>query len=263
MKAAYVLAGGMGRRFGGDKLVAIVDGETSIARIVSTLYQAGFTHVYLVTRSVEKCRLYMGLVGEVPCVVDERVEECGEGPGLAIYTALIHAYNAGFDAALIVAGDMPWLEPWVLKVVESFLGLATASTILHGNGFLEPLVQAHKGDAISGTLDIMTELCRLRGYFRPTDALRSTRRLALVGSGIVCSHTVCYAHINTVEELKTRVSRNPLSKEVIVVDLPAMVNPCKRVEKELSTYRELGIWHLVKHAEEDLTLCRGVGSTQS
>ncbi|NOZ88638.1 MAG: NTP transferase domain-containing protein, partial [Crenarchaeota archaeon] len=63
----FILAGGEGRRFGGDKLVALVDGEPGISRVVEAAWRAGAGEVLISTRSVERCRLYLSLAEASGC----------------------------------------------------------------------------------------------------------------------------------------------------------------------------------------------------
>ncbi|WP_194840467.1 molybdenum cofactor guanylyltransferase [Hyperthermus butylicus] len=257
---AYILAGGEGRRFGGDKLAALVDSVASIARLADAAWRAGAAAVYAVTRSVERCRTYMSLAKLTSCLYDEPPLPGCEGPAVAIYTALRHAAEAG-ARAVILPGDAPWLtwlQVWSLQAYG--LGVADAATIIHGDGYLESLVQAYNPDAAARAARAITGWCKVRGYARATDPLRAQPTIALIGSGLTAYTATAYAHINTREVIRTRQPKNPLSNSTVIIveagvapDNPSM---CWLLCRELETYTLHGIEQLARQARQDFeVLC--------
>lgn len=92
-----VLAGGAGRRFGGDKALAELDGVPLIARVIAALGAQ--------TDAVVVCgRAWPG--GGIP---DRPAPGLGPLAGLA--AALHHASTRGFDAVLSAPCDTPLLPP--------------------------------------------------------------------------------------------------------------------------------------------------------
>jgi molybdopterin-guanine dinucleotide biosynthesis protein A len=97
-----VMAGGKSSRFGRDKALLTVNGETLLARALRVL--AGVTEEQIVIGPPER----KSQAGTVQVVPDEYPES---GPLGGIYTAL-HA--ASHELLLVVACDMPFLNPHLL-----------------------------------------------------------------------------------------------------------------------------------------------------
>lgn len=95
-----VLAGGRSRRFGSDKAVALLDGETLIERVISAL--SGQVDAVVV------CGRVMTIAGAgLTCVADRPAADLGPLGGLN--AALFHAAQSGFDRVLSVPCDAPFL----------------------------------------------------------------------------------------------------------------------------------------------------------
>lgn len=128
-----VLAGGSGRRFGGDKLLVRISGRPLLLHTVERLKLAeGIDEIVLVAspRNVERLKA-LGL----PVVVDELMV----GPIGGVYTAL------SLGDAFIVAGDMPLLVPEFVDYIIAQFGKAGKALCVPrwGNGYLEPLHAAY------------------------------------------------------------------------------------------------------------------------
>ncbi len=128
-----VLAGGRGRRFGGDKLLFKISGKPLILYTIERLEKAeGIDEIVLVAsrENAEKLeRLGYGVV----------IDELLVGPMGGIYTAL------SLGDAFVVAGDMPLLVPeFVDFIIERFyLEKKPACVPRWSNGYLEPLHAAY------------------------------------------------------------------------------------------------------------------------
>ncbi|WP_297062772.1 molybdenum cofactor guanylyltransferase MobA [Thermococcus sp.] len=128
-----VLAGGRGRRFGGDKLLFKISGKPLILYTIERLEEAeGIDEIVLVAsrENAEKLeRLGYGVV----------IDELLVGPMGGIYTAL------SLGDAFVVAGDMPLLVPeFVDFIIERFyLEKKPACVPRWSNGYLEPLHAAY------------------------------------------------------------------------------------------------------------------------
>ena len=259
-----ILAGGEGRRFGGDKLRALVDGEAAVARVAAALRGAGAAEVYAATRSRERCRLYQALAGLDGCLFDPPLG-CG-GPGAALLAAAEAAEEGGWRRVLVAPGDAPWLEPWVLARLAALAGGAEAATVLHGGGFVESLLQLLDGGYLSGLVEPLRALCGLRGELRASDTLRLAPRLALVGSGLLSPWAMSFAHINTREALAARAARNPLGDGLVLLGegrprpLPRLATRrlCAALGLEEALYRRLGLRQLERQAARDAARVCGV-----
>lgn len=252
---AYILAGGEGRRFGGDKLAALVEDRPAIAMVAEAAWRAGAEAVYAVTRSGERCRLYTSLAELTGCILD--LGALGGGPAEAVYTGLHHAHSTGARLAVFLPGDMPWIGWRSIAGLAAYASKGPAAP-LHGGGYLESLMQAHPVEPAPQVLQGMRRLARLRGYGRALDALRvSPLGFTLVGSGLISLSAAEYVHLNTREMLRLRAARNPLGPRLLL-SLPGRLRPgegrgrlCRLLEGEAQLYRGLGLIHLYRQAARD------------
>lgn len=106
-----VLAGGRSVRFGADKLAAIVDGSPLLERAIGALAVV-CERVLVVVPPDGRSDLPAGAVA----IADP--EPFG-GPLVGLLAGLEAADRAA--AAIVVAGDMPWLEPAVLRLLAEEL----------------------------------------------------------------------------------------------------------------------------------------------
>jgi len=250
-----VLGGGEGRRFGGDKLVALVDGHPSVARIADTLRRAGASLVYVLTRDEARCKLYTALAGLDGCLYD-RPSKC-QGPGFAL--ASLTELSAGY--VFVAPGDAPWLSPSIYKNLMSYLGGCDVAVPMHGNGFLETLVLIIRGSFLPVMQRVAEAMCALRGDVRPSDYVRFSRCSVLVGSSLLgVLSPSSFAHINTRDALRTRAARNPLGgKEVVEIRLGSQVlevvrdkeRLCRYLSEEAKAYAEKSLVHLARHSRRD------------
>lgn len=259
-----VLGGGQGRRFGSDKLVALVDGYPSVMRVVGALRRAGARLMYVLTRDEARCKLYTALAGLDDCLYDEPSGCQGPGYALASLTGLSASY------VLVAPGDAPWLSPNIYKNLISYLSGCDVAVPLHGNGFLETLVLAVRGSFLPVIQRIAETMCALRGDVRPSDYIRFSRCSALVGSsllGVLSSSS--FAHINTREALRTRIARNPLGdKEVIEIRPGNQIlevigdreKLCRYLPEEAKLYAEKGLVHLARHSRRDYEYICSLGN---
>ena len=106
--SAIVLAGGRASRFGSDKLVAELNGESLLDRAISAVRQVA-DEVIVVGRAVAD--------PEVRHVPDT---EPFAGPLAGLAAALNHAHG---PLAMVVGGDMPRLAPGVMTLMLASLGV--------------------------------------------------------------------------------------------------------------------------------------------
>ncbi|WP_456366522.1 molybdenum cofactor guanylyltransferase MobA [Thermococcus sp.] len=128
-----VLAGGRGKRFGGDKLLFKISGKPLISHTIERLKSADSIDEVVVVASPENAEKLRALGYRV--VVDELLV----GPIGGIYKAL------SLGDAFVVAGDMPLLVPeFVDFMVERFkLAKKPVCVPKWSNGYLEPLHSAY------------------------------------------------------------------------------------------------------------------------
>lgn len=111
---AIVLAAGLSRRMGSAKLALPIDGVPMLARTLATVAQAGLP-IVLVTGGHEAA--IRAVAPKVPAVHAQRHAE-----GLAeSLKAGLAAAPADWDAALIVLGDMPFVQAGTLRRLAEVL----------------------------------------------------------------------------------------------------------------------------------------------
>ncbi|ANF22951.1 molybdenum cofactor guanylyltransferase MobA [Thermococcus piezophilus] len=124
-----VLAGGQGRRFGGDKLLFRIDGKPLIAYAIESLEAARGIDEVVIVASPKNAGNMEKLGYEV--IVDGLMV----GPIGGIYTAL------SLGDAFVVAGDMPLIvTEFVDYIIHEFRKSGKAVCVPRwSNGYLEPL----------------------------------------------------------------------------------------------------------------------------
>ncbi|NJE48993.1 molybdenum cofactor guanylyltransferase MobA [Thermococcus sp. 9N3] len=128
-----VLAGGRGRRFGGDKLLYKINGRPLILYTIERLETARRIDEIILVASKDNAEKLERLGYRV--VVDELLI----GPMGGVYTAL------SLGDAFVVAGDMPLLVPeFIDYIIEEFKNSGKIACVPRWeNGYLEPLHAAY------------------------------------------------------------------------------------------------------------------------
>jgi len=102
---AVILAGGEGRRFGSDKLLAEVDGVEMLLRVIKAAKEA-VSEVYISMGSAESSTPRLSGLIETTGLEVIRDDIHGIGPIGGLYTAFRQLDS---EWVLLVAGDMPFL----------------------------------------------------------------------------------------------------------------------------------------------------------
>lgn len=147
---AYVLAGGHGRRLGGDKPMAILAGEPLVLHVVRACRAAGLEPVAVTKRW---SRLPEGLLR-----VDEPDEPVHPLAGIA--AALAHADGA---PAVVVAADLPFVPPALLRTLAGHPH--PGAVVAEAAGRLQPLTARYPARAAPALL------AAARSGARATDAV--------------------------------------------------------------------------------------------
>jgi CTP:molybdopterin cytidylyltransferase MocA len=101
-----VLAAGAGRRFGGPKALATLDGELLVDRVARMLTAGGCDEVVVVLgASAEEVLIHRKLLGVSP-VIAQRWED-GQGASLRAGLDAVAATEA--DAVIVALVDQPWV----------------------------------------------------------------------------------------------------------------------------------------------------------
>ena len=112
--AAVVLAAGMSRRMGADKLTLPWGEHTVIEQVLTTLEQAGVAQICLVSGAT-RASLEMLLAGRALQMAFN--PNYADGEMIRSLQVGLAALPAEVDAALVVLGDQPQIEVAVLRAV--------------------------------------------------------------------------------------------------------------------------------------------------
>jgi molybdopterin-guanine dinucleotide biosynthesis protein A len=128
LRSGIVLAGGRSTRFGSDKLAATLDGVPLVRRAVDALGAVTDGVIVVLPPGVERDDLPDGVT------VTHDLHE-GEGPLAGLHTGLLAAVRT--DQVLVAGGDMPELQPSVLRLLLDTLDDAgvDAAALADGDRF--------------------------------------------------------------------------------------------------------------------------------
>ncbi|GBF09570.1 molybdopterin-guanine dinucleotide biosynthesis protein MobA [Aeropyrum pernix] len=252
--AAVVLAGGVGRRFGRPKALAMIDGVSLVERAVEAL-SSGPADVYVsvspalerpVARLVGSRRVIVDLVEQAPC----------EGPLRAFLTAA--STLVSYSNLVFMPVDAPWaswrdLEP----IYNASKAIGSGASYFSGEGIVHPLFLAARRKSL---LNAAWTACWGRAEKRATAILRSLDPLILLGSSETRS-PLALATVNTPQDL-WRPSRVPTPAEgyilleghSILYKISSTMNSyysALALEAEYKLYRQLGLLRLASHVLKD------------
>ncbi|EDP75181.1 molybdenum cofactor guanylyltransferase MobA [Hydrogenivirga sp. 128-5-R1-1] len=138
----FILAGGQSRRFGGDKLLHRLGGKSTIEYVLETAEQV-CDRVHLVVKESGKFK-HLG----VPTIEDALPFQ---SPAVGVYTALL---NSGSGEVLVLAGDMPLLNPQVLRLLME--RYAPPVTLFSIRGKLYPLTAVYSRELLGDLKDFLS-----------------------------------------------------------------------------------------------------------
>lgn len=145
---AIVLAAGLSRRMGGPKLAMAVDGLPMLARTLDSVKQAGLP-LLLVTGGHEAA--VRAVAGDVPQV---RAGDFELGLAESLKAGL-RAAPASWGGALVVLGDMPFVQPATLQ--------ALATALASGAKAVVPIEDGRRGNPAGFARGLWPALMELRG----------------------------------------------------------------------------------------------------
>ena len=125
LRSGIVLAGGRSTRFGSDKLAASLDGVPLVRRAVDALAAVTDGVIVVLPPGVDRD----DLPGDVTITHD--LQE-GEGPLAGLHTGLLAAVRT--DQVLVAGGDMPELQPSVLRLLLDTLDDASVDAAALADG---------------------------------------------------------------------------------------------------------------------------------
>jgi molybdopterin-guanine dinucleotide biosynthesis protein A len=140
-RSAIVLAGGRSSRFGSSKLETEIDGVTLLALAIRAVAAVATEIVVSLSADPSVAEPALGELPRNPVVRFVRDSEAYGGPLVGLSTALEATTGR---VAIVVAGDMPRLEPAVLRTMLDRLGPTTRG---RGRGAPEAIVLTSDGQA--------------------------------------------------------------------------------------------------------------------
>ena len=176
--AAIVLAAGVGRRFGGRKLVATFEGRPLIAGALDAAFAAPARRVLLTTDGdpdlAAIARKHARGLGREPDLEVVVATDAAEGMGASLRAA-VAALPADADGAFVFLGDMPR--------VPSGLAQTLAEAVRPGIDLAAPRFEGRRGHPVLFGRACFPALLALAGDVGAREVLATAgKRLALVDS---------------------------------------------------------------------------------
>lgn len=255
---SVILAGGKGRRFGGNKLLAETPGgRTVIGRVVDAVEGSSLVEeVFLAVRSKRMGEKLSAELGTA-YIVDAFGEE---GPHVAMLTAL---ETLECDELLFVPGDAPRLKSETLDklVSEARRREAFCASPMWSKGVVEVLIVYYRR---SGFEPILRQAMRYKNL-RPTDLHRASPRTLLLGVSRLTQSLEEFSNINKPQDLlRPRVRGLPTDRTVLLEKhrkhyeegLKTLMEgrpeeASRKFEEEGNTYTAEHVHHLAYHAYLD------------
>ncbi|BAJ50027.1 conserved hypothetical protein [Candidatus Caldarchaeum subterraneum] len=190
-----ILSGGVSKRFGGDKALALLNGEPLIRHVAKSLHEA-VEEVWLSVRDAERGEQLMKACE--PFVKGYIVDEFSAGPLSGFLSA---ANRLEADVVVTSPADVPRIKAATFqKLVEKFLHhSASVASVVWGNGAVETLVQVLSVDAVKNYLE--TVFMYRGGLHRPSDMLRCASKMLLAAGFKLSSDPYEFSNINTYQDL--------------------------------------------------------------
>lgn len=264
MLAAVILAGGISKRFGANKLLYKVDGEAIISRVFKAA--SGLTaNVYLSVKNREQAETLQGVCNEFSGVIFDSHEGVS-GPINGIITSL-KALKC--EEVIIIPGDMPFLNSEALfKFIDECRGLdAVSGSIYWPNGWISILLQYHRRDEALRTLHLPV----LRGAMsRSSDILRAAARACYIPASRLTKDSRTLVNINTPSDLSLikamdlpftgRIKCIEKSTTYMFIQATNLIkkDTCLAAKYYLSEgmkYEEAELYTLALHAYKDAKMC--------
>lgn len=270
MAVGIILAGGVSRRFRGNKLIASLNNRPVLEWVIDALSRV-VDEFYLSIRLYEQRDLYEDKIdpdryGNFGGYIIDSPH--GTGPYNSILTSL---QNINADELLIIPGDIPWVKS---STLERLIEMGREhSTILAcpiwGNGWSESLILYFNLSRSRGIINVLRYL-RMGG--RATDIQRATIRTTFIPVSKLTGNPSEFIHVTYKSDLKRPRLRNPVRgfiNETIHIDrgswselyfIKALESISERdyfkaisyLASELEQYISYRLMQLIEHVASDI-----------
>ncbi len=145
---AVVTAAGSAERFGGRKLLALVDGEPLLDRTIRSLLEGGASEVIVVVGTADRTALER----DVNALNDPRVRAVeNPDPSRGMFSSVQEGVRtASGDVLLVLPGDMPFVRP---ETVRTLLDAWE-----RGRGIVSPRYRGKRGHPVALPLPLRDEI---------------------------------------------------------------------------------------------------------
>lgn len=157
---AVVLAAGQGRRFGGDKLMADLEGRPVIDHVLDALAAYVFDSVICVVRPDSRLPEHLKGRAVVPVVNGQ----ADQGMGTSLATGIQALPSA--DAAFIILGDMPAIPAGLFGRMVEAMGVSGADIVV-------PMHDGRQGHPVLFSRRCFADLMALQGDVGARSLIRS------------------------------------------------------------------------------------------
>lgn len=259
-----VLAGGLSRRFGRDKLAVPVEGIPALTRVAQHVTPLS-SRLVLSVSSESRGRELSPLVTDAFEVWLDDSSSWGEGPGGAIASALGHSSQGPL---LFVPGDVPWLESASLHRFVACAERTNADVACPywASGETEHLLQWHRS-GVAGRASPHPSHSSRHGP-RASDTLRSAPRTLLIPVGELTQDGSTFGHLTFPSDLDRPESRGEWGEALPLRSVEGSPKIAHREAEEAQAmgaravareaflrearwYREASLPLLARHAQED------------
>jgi molybdopterin-guanine dinucleotide biosynthesis protein A len=186
--SGVILAGGSNRRFGGiNKANVIIDGETIISRIISTISDL-FDEIIIVTNKPEEFQEHL----KYKIVEDQYLKA---GPLGGIHAALKASSR---DAIFVFAGDMPFLDKEIIiDQINEYNNRENDVFIPEVDQFIEPLHAIYRKSVLNHLERFLSE-----GKSRAVRDFLSEVNVGYLLMPVTERTIIAFANINSPSDLK-------------------------------------------------------------
>jgi molybdopterin-guanine dinucleotide biosynthesis protein A len=231
-----VLAGGISRRFGGDKLSASIDGRPVIDRLVARVAPIASQIVVATSSASRQATLKRALSRAVDFCLD-RTERWGTGPAAAMAGAL---EQWGNGPVLFVPGDIPWIETRALRRFVSLAseGRSDVAAPFWAGGETENLLQWHRSHGVLRYLPWTNSAPR--SSRRASEFLRAAPRTLLVPVHELSNRPGSFSHVTTRQDLESPSLRGRFDRSSVILEVAGTPKRWYRTAQTARSSRDYG-----------------------